>query len=317
MLEIMLGIYGAIVWLVMFKFKWIKPTSMSIAWASIVGVFIISALLYAMWLLAPGSSNAVIVSPTTPIVPRVKGYVTEVPVIPNQPLKKGDVLLKINPKPFQERVNELKAQQQKIITRIKRLEKLMVKDYAAQGQLDELKLDQIDLKAQLDNAQYDLDSTIVRAPADGYATFVVIRPGQYNPAMPLSPLMVFVHAEKHLFASFKQVLFEYINPGQTAEYIFDAYPGFVFEGEVESIMPIIAEGQIMAAGRVISSRDLRQPGQFLVRLKMQEGFDELQLPVGSHAHVATYSDTFPPFEALRRMLIRIMSWKNYLPIKMY
>jgi multidrug resistance efflux pump len=37
-----------------------------------------------------------------PIVPRVTGQVTEVPIEPNRPIKKGDVLFKIDPVPFQQ-----------------------------------------------------------------------------------------------------------------------------------------------------------------------------------------------------------------------
>src|SRR4029434_3895711 len=38
---------------------------------------------------------------TIPIVPRVSGQVTEVPIEPNRPIKKGDVLFKIDPVPFE------------------------------------------------------------------------------------------------------------------------------------------------------------------------------------------------------------------------
>src|SRR4029434_7821099 len=38
---------------------------------------------------------------TIPIVPRVTGQVTEVPIEPNRPIKKNDVLFKIDPVPFE------------------------------------------------------------------------------------------------------------------------------------------------------------------------------------------------------------------------
>ena len=44
------------------------------------------------------------------IVPQVKGRVIEVPVEPNRPVKKGDVLFKIDPTPYQLQVNALEAQ---------------------------------------------------------------------------------------------------------------------------------------------------------------------------------------------------------------
>jgi multidrug resistance efflux pump len=44
-----------------------------------------------------------------PIVPRVTGQVTEVPIEPNRPIKKGDVLFKIDPVPFEATVKAAEA----------------------------------------------------------------------------------------------------------------------------------------------------------------------------------------------------------------
>ena len=46
---------------------------------------------------------------TIPIVPRVSGVVTEVPIEPNRPIKKGDVLFKIDPVPFEAAVKAAEA----------------------------------------------------------------------------------------------------------------------------------------------------------------------------------------------------------------
>src|SRR5262245_61003799 len=46
---------------------------------------------------------------TTPIVPEVKGRVIEVSVKPNVPLKRGDPLFRIDPKPYQFVVDQKKA----------------------------------------------------------------------------------------------------------------------------------------------------------------------------------------------------------------
>jgi multidrug resistance efflux pump len=46
---------------------------------------------------------------TIPIVPRVSGLVTEVPIEPNRPIKKGDVLFKIDPVPFEAAVKAAEA----------------------------------------------------------------------------------------------------------------------------------------------------------------------------------------------------------------
>ena len=43
-------------------------------------------------------------------IPPVRGLVTEVPIEPNRPIKKGDVLFKIDPVPFEIAVTNCEAQ---------------------------------------------------------------------------------------------------------------------------------------------------------------------------------------------------------------
>ncbi len=73
------------------------------------GVFLIATILLIMNYNHPFSSNARIYFATTPIMPTVKGRVIEVPVKANAPLKQGDVLFKIDPRPYQYQVDQRKA----------------------------------------------------------------------------------------------------------------------------------------------------------------------------------------------------------------
>ena len=54
-----------------------------------------------MNIVAPSSSDVRAMNYVIPIVSRVTGQVTEVPIEPNRPIKKGDVLFKIDPVPFE------------------------------------------------------------------------------------------------------------------------------------------------------------------------------------------------------------------------
>ena len=83
--------------------KWTLPT------AVLGGVFLITTILLIMNYNHPFSANARIYFATTPIMPTVKGRVIEVPVKPNAPLKQGDVLFKIDPRPYQYQVDQRKA----------------------------------------------------------------------------------------------------------------------------------------------------------------------------------------------------------------
>src|SRR5262249_37772530 len=52
------------------------------------------------------------------------------------------------------------------------------------------------LTAELGDAQYDLEQTVVRAPTAGFVTQVALRPGVYVVPAPLRPAMVFVNTER-------------------------------------------------------------------------------------------------------------------------
>src|SRR5271154_5334593 len=54
--------------------------------------------------------TALVVRNSVAIVPNVSGQVVEVPVHANAPLKAGDVLFRIDPAPFEYKVEELEAQ---------------------------------------------------------------------------------------------------------------------------------------------------------------------------------------------------------------
>ena len=75
--------------------KWTVPT------AVLGGLFMIAAILLVMNYNHPFTATARIYFATTPILPTVKGRVIEVPVTSNTPLKEGDELFRIDPRPYQ------------------------------------------------------------------------------------------------------------------------------------------------------------------------------------------------------------------------
>ncbi len=87
----------------------------------------------------------------------------------------------------------------------------------------------VSLRAQLTEAQYNLEQTVVRAPSDGYVTQVLIRPGTYAAALPLRPVMIFIPEQKRLIiAQFRQNSLLRLKTGDEAEVVFNALPGQVF-----------------------------------------------------------------------------------------
>jgi multidrug resistance efflux pump len=51
------------------------------------------------------------------------------------------------------------------------------------------------LRAELADAEYDLDQTVTRAPSEGFVTQVGLRPGLYVVPVPLRPAMIFINTD--------------------------------------------------------------------------------------------------------------------------
>lgn len=97
---IILGIYSFFVWLIFIKFKWLPWNIVSQVIVITIPIIGLAMIIFFVNIFAPSSSDVRAMNYVIPIVPRVTGQVTEVPIEPNRPIKKGDVLFKIDPVPF-------------------------------------------------------------------------------------------------------------------------------------------------------------------------------------------------------------------------
>lgn len=96
-------------------------------------------------------------------------------------------------------------------------------------------------KAQVDEAQRELDHTVVKAPFAGIVTNVPsIAPGKYLQA---SMTAFYLVATDHVWvdANPKETELTYVRPGQRATVTVDTYPGRTWQGEIVSISPAAAQ----------------------------------------------------------------------------
>lgn len=106
---ILLGIYSFFVWLIFFKLK-LLPWNLTTQVITVtIPIMALTVLILFMNIVCPSSHDVRAMNYTIPIVPRVSGLVTEVPIAPNRPIKKGDVLFKIDPVPFEAAVKASEA----------------------------------------------------------------------------------------------------------------------------------------------------------------------------------------------------------------
>jgi multidrug resistance efflux pump len=106
---LLLGIYSFFVWLIFIKLKllpWTTPWKVAVAIFPIVCMVILLLLLN---IVAPTTTDVRVVNYVVPIVSQVRGRVIEVPAENNRPVKKNDVLFRIDPTPFKNEVASLEA----------------------------------------------------------------------------------------------------------------------------------------------------------------------------------------------------------------
>jgi multidrug resistance efflux pump len=169
------------------------------------------------------------------------------------------------------------------------------------------------LQAELGEAQYDLEQTVVRAPGPGYVTQMALRPGMYVIPAPLRPVMVFIHTDdRQLAAGFQQNALQRVRAGDEAEIAFDALPGQIIKGKVKYVLDAIATGQLQPTGALQDMGVDIAGGRAVALIDIDEDTSGYNLPGGAAAQVAVYTPFAHHFAIIRRILLRMRSWQNYV-----
>jgi len=277
----------------------------------IVLVLLLFGLLIPMGWGAPQGSTLVVRN-SVAIVPDVAGEVTDVPVTANTPLKSGDVLFKIDPTPYDAQVRAVNAQLKLSDLRLSQMTQLYERDSGRAFDVQQRQSEVDQLRAQLEGAQWNLDKTIVRAPADGYVTNLALRKGARVANLPLSPVMAFIDTSNTIIGvEIAQIDARYIEPGQEIEVTFKFAPGQVYSGKVESILQAIAPGQAQTSGTAVMPKEV-QSAPFVVRVKLDDEDFARRLPAGGTGTAAIFTEHVKISHIIRRVLLRQIAILNYV-----
>lgn len=171
------------------------------------------------------------------------------------------------------------------------------------------------ISAQLEKARWDLEQCTVRAPTDGMVTQLFLRPGAFAVPMPFRPVMTFIHTapgDRATVGAFWQNSLQRIKPGDEAEVIYKAVPGHVFKGKVERVLPVLAQGQTQTSGTLIAVEAVPMPGKVPVVIDLEEDLTPYHLPAGVVGKGAIYTEHAHHIALLRKILLRMVSWQNYI-----
>jgi multidrug resistance efflux pump len=376
---LLLGIYAAFVWLIFIKFKWLPWNTTSQVTVAIIPIVALTILILTLNVVAPSSADVRVFKYTIPIVSQVRGRVIEVPVEEgNRLVKKGDVLFRVDPTPYQLTVNSLMAQlvgakggneqlkeqlrsaagnSAAIRSRINLTQKRVQqnRELAATGagnrfDLEQAETDLRDLEAQLStaianeaqiraqltatvggdiasvakikadlaNAEWELEQTTVRSPCDCYVINLALRPGAFVAAMPFNAVMTLVEADGQVVALFNQNELHQVAPGNFAEFTLMTNPGRIVRAKVDSVIWAQGMGQMQQSGTLPMTGVLAAPpNRFAVKFDIEEADRDLLIAAGAAGHAAIYTENAKAIHILRMVILRVGAYMDYLILKMH
>ena len=403
---LLLAIYSFFVWLIFFKFKWLPWNTVSQVIVITLPVVGLTALILTLNVVAPSSHDVRVLKYVVNVVPQVRGRVLEVPAEGNQPMKKGDVLYRIDPTPYQLTVNALEAQlantqgssreldeqligaiaqvsaansaiqtstsrvtQATAQVELARKRVVQYRELSARGAGNRFDLEQAEtnlreaestldgarsteaqsrsaqgqalaaerqirqkmgaksngewaqvaqVRAQLEQAKWELSQTVAYAPANGTPTNVQLRSGSFAVPLPVAPALTFVEDDFVIVALYNQNELTQVKPGDEAEVVLLTLPGEVIKAKVDSIIWAQGQGQAMPNNMVPATGAAGPPpDRFPVKLTVDPKYHEFFLAAGARGNAAIYTEHGEMIHIIRKVIMRVGTKINYLILKLH
>ena len=174
------------------------------------------------------------------------------------------------------------------------------------------------IRAQLANAKWLLEQTTTLSPCECFVINLQLRPGAFVAGVPLNPVMTLMEASGQVLAFFSQNELTKVAPGDEAEFALETYPGQIIKGKVDSIIWAIGQGQLPASGTIPMSTLANQPpGVFAVKFDIAERDRDRFLAAGAVGDAAIYTQHAAFLHILRKVIMRVGSYMNYLVLKLH
>jgi multidrug resistance efflux pump len=174
------------------------------------------------------------------------------------------------------------------------------------------------IRAQLESAKWDLDQTTTRSPCDCYVVNLQLRPGGFATALGALPVMTLVETTGSIVALYAQNELQKVEPGNEAEFTLETIPGKVIKAKVNSIVWASGAGQLQASGSIPMTGVLAAPPQrFAVKFDLADKDKDLFFAAGAAGAAAIYTESVEEIQILRKVIIRVNSYLNYLVLKLH
>jgi membrane fusion protein (multidrug efflux system) len=191
----------------------------------------ISALIHSYYY--ESTDDAFIEGHVVTVGTKLSNTVRDVMIDDNYEVKKGELLVQIDPRDYQVQLDSAQANFDKTKSDFDRNVALANSRAISQADLDAARGTFDVAKAALDQAKLNLEYTRITAPVDGRITRKNVEPGDYIQTG--QTLFSIVPRDIWVTANFKETQLTHMLRGQPATIRIDAFPGRIFHGHVDSL----------------------------------------------------------------------------------
>jgi len=196
------------------------------------------------------------------VVAKTSGVALAVMVEEGQVVQAGQPLVRLDPDRARLAVAQSEAQMRKLENSYQRAQKLVQQQLVSAADVDQLRFDLENARAQYRMATLELSYTTVVAPISGVVASRDIKPGNFVQIN--SPIIRIVDSGKlEATLNVPEREIAKLKPGQKVELAADALPGRSFTGTVDRVSPVVDTGT--GTFRVVttfSGGEGLQPGMF-------------------------------------------------------
>jgi multidrug resistance efflux pump len=130
--------------------------------------------------------------------------------------------------------------------------------------------------------------------------------------------MTLVETSGSVIALYRQNELHQVEPGNEAEFALETHPGRIIKGTVNSIVWASGAGQLQANGSVPMTGVLATPSQrFAVKFDVADRDKDLFLAAGAAGDAAIYTEHAAFLHIIRKVILRVGSYLNYLIPKLH
>ena len=167
------------------------------------------------------------------------------------------------------------------------------------------------IQAQLEDANWELSQTTIRAPADGYVTVVALSVG--DRALQARSVMSFiVENEIIIVGMFSQNGFQTIKLGAPVDIVFDNAPGRIYHAKITAIPKGVGQGQVAVSGTLARTNAIGGASTFPAEISVPDEMSRDSLRLGMSGNATAFAENAGVIGLLASILVWISAYTAYL-----